>query len=165
MVSHAFQAVADDARSRAVSVHCTIRYDADMDKYFVKDVSSNGTRVNGRKLEKDSEHAIKVGDRVTFASAANAFVIRDEPPAARTTVVVVDASRPAGAAKPDSVPSATPPPKHAASARGKSAHVLMSIDEEESLGAADRSKKGNGKGTMAKRNINEDDDDLFGRLV
>ena len=34
------------------NVHCTVRYDSDTDTYIVKDHSTNGTYVNGTRMQK-----------------------------------------------------------------------------------------------------------------
>ncbi len=141
-----------------------------MDKFFLKDLSSNGTRVNGRRLEKDSEQCIKVGDRVVFASGANTFVASDR---AGTEKAQLGTASPA---KPAVAPAVTPTKKkqkHAtASPHNKPvpAPVVMSIDEEESVGAAER-KKGapsdKEKHVKAKSGSHEDENDdvFFDRLV
>lgn len=65
---------------KASRIHATIRWDGE--KWSLKDSSINGTFINGRRLQRDVEQTIKVGQTICFADVdAPAWrVINIDPP-------------------------------------------------------------------------------------
>lgn len=59
--------------------HCELRFDHSLDKFMVRDTSSNGTRINNKRLQKDSEHQLKPHDRLQLAKGEFLWVASDVP--------------------------------------------------------------------------------------
>jgi adenylate cyclase len=62
---------------RAVSrTHCELRLDLELDQAWLTDHSTNGTRLNGRRIERSVPVRIKPGDRVRLGQAELQFLSR-----------------------------------------------------------------------------------------
>lgn len=57
------------------NVHCSIRYRADSNIYIVKDHSTNGTFVNGVRLQKDMEMQFPAGTVLQLADGSNEITL------------------------------------------------------------------------------------------
>lgn len=55
--------------------HCSITYDRAKRVYKIVDYSSNGTRVNNRRIVPNTKIAIKAGDEISLAGGGNVFVV------------------------------------------------------------------------------------------
>ena len=57
------------------NVHCSIRYRANSNTYIVKDHSTNGTFVNGVRLQKDMEMQFPAGTVLQLADGSNEITL------------------------------------------------------------------------------------------
>jgi len=55
--------------------HAALIYDGDKNKFYLQDMSKNGTRVNGEPLG-EGKRPLKVGDKLMFASYGPVIVAR-----------------------------------------------------------------------------------------
>jgi hypothetical protein len=55
--------------------HCTVRYDADADVFVLKDLSSEGTIVDGRPLGRGRQTTLRHGDVFYLADRENGFIV------------------------------------------------------------------------------------------
>jgi class 3 adenylate cyclase len=84
----------DDSVSRT---HCEIRLDIDQDRAFLIDTSTNGTRVNGTRVERATAVQLRSGDRIDVGNARLEFrtdrFVGDAATGARETVANVYLTR------------------------------------------------------------------------
>jgi hypothetical protein len=63
--------------------------------WVLRDLSSNGTWVNNRKLEKENEYILQVGDRIRFiGNELYAFVVKDLSPPSDALLPCIDENSP-----------------------------------------------------------------------
>ena len=57
------------------NIHCSIRYNPEGNKYIVKDHSTNGTFVNGSRLQKDTPQEYPAGTVLSLADGSNEITL------------------------------------------------------------------------------------------
>lgn len=68
------QIVINDRKRKISRNHCVVKQNGR--RYYLKDLSANGTLVNGRKLNASEYHELKKGDEISLAGAATLIVRR-----------------------------------------------------------------------------------------
>jgi hypothetical protein len=66
--------VINDRKRKISRSHCLVRRSGR--RFYLKDISANGTSVNGRPLAKDEYHELRKGDEISLADAATLIVRR-----------------------------------------------------------------------------------------
>ena len=61
--------------SRVSNVHCSIQYNAENNTYIVTDLSTNGTFLNGTKLQKSVPVTCQAGSRITLVDDSNEILL------------------------------------------------------------------------------------------